>query len=195
VLNLGDRVRALESDEAIPGLGGWQWLHTPGHAPGHVSLFRRRDGTLLAGDAITTMNLDSLVASVVKTHHVCGPPPTATYDWDAAADSVRRLADLQPLTIAAGHGEPMSSGEAVMQLAELAIELPRPRQGRYVRMPAVVDETGIVSLPPKPLDTLPATAALFGIVAASAGTLFAVAAWRRKKRRGLATAGTPVQAS
>ncbi len=194
-INLGDRVRALEPNEAIPGLTGWRLLHTPGHAPGHVSLFRRKDGTLLAGDAVATMNLDSLAASVAKVKRVCGPPSTATYDWDAAAESVRRLADLQPLTIACGHGTPMSSGEAVMQLAELAVDFPRPRQGRYVKTPAVCDETGVVSLPPKPLDTLPTTAAMVGIVAASAGTLFAVAALRRKKRRELVTADTPAQAS
>jgi hypothetical protein len=160
-----------------------------------VSLFRRADGTLLAGDAVATMNLDSFAASVARIRRVSGPPPTATYDWDAAGESVRRLAELQPLLIAAGHGTPMSGDDAVLQLAELAIELPRPLRGRYVVEPAVTDPNGIVSLPPEPVDTFVTTAAVMGVVAASAGALFAVAALRRKKRRELVTADTPAQAS
>ncbi len=194
-VRLGDRVRALESNTEIPGLAGWQWLHTPGHSPGQVSFFRRSDGTLLAGDAITTVNLDSFLDTVTKRRHVSVPPSTATYDWNAAAESVRRLAELQPLIIACGHGTPMSDGAAVMQLADLALDFPRPRQGRYVAEPALTGEQGVVSLPPEPLDTFPATAAVLGLTVASAGALFAVAALRRKKRRSLVTADTPAPAS
>ena len=47
------RVRPLPADGSVPGMPGWRWLHTPGHAPGHVSLFRASDRTLIAGDAVT----------------------------------------------------------------------------------------------------------------------------------------------
>lgn len=82
-----------------------------------------------------------------------------------------------------------------MQLAELAIDFRTPRHGRYLTEPAVTSASGVVSLPPEPPDTFPATAAVVGVVVASAGTLFAVAAWRRKKKRRLVTADTPAQAS
>jgi len=97
---------------------------------------------------------------------------------EIASAVLRRLAELRPLTIAAGHGVPISGGKAVQQLAELATNFPMPSSGRYVRESARMDENGIVSLPPKPPDNLPAAAMLVGAVAA-AGTMFAVAARRR----------------
>jgi glyoxylase-like metal-dependent hydrolase (beta-lactamase superfamily II) len=189
--NLGGRVRAFESGCKAPGLADWELHHTPGHAPGHVAFFRRQDGTLLAGDALTTMNLDSLFASVFEVQRLCGPPAPSTPDWNRARESVELLAELRPLTIACGHGVPMSGGEAVMQLAELAINFPIPAHGRYVREPARMDESGVVSLPPKPADRLPGVAVTVG-VAAAAGTMFAVAAHRRKRS---ARADTPEPAS
>ena len=37
-----------------PQLPEWKVIHTPGHAPGHISLFLPLNTTLIAGDAITT---------------------------------------------------------------------------------------------------------------------------------------------
>jgi glyoxylase-like metal-dependent hydrolase (beta-lactamase superfamily II) len=53
--DFGDRLWTLPADGTVPGLENWRWLHTHGH----VSLFRETDGTLLAGDALTTMDMDS----------------------------------------------------------------------------------------------------------------------------------------
>jgi glyoxylase-like metal-dependent hydrolase (beta-lactamase superfamily II) len=178
--NLGERVRALEPGREAPGLTGWEWHHTPGHSPGHVAFYRPEDGTLLAGDALCTLNLDSLFASFLELQHVCGPPKPSTCDWQRARESVELLAELRPLTIAAGHGIPMSGGEAVMQLAELAVDFPIPAHGRYVREPARTDESGIVWLPPAPADPVAGVAVAVG-VAAAAGTMFAVAAHRRRR--------------
>ncbi len=188
---LGDRVHPLESGREAPGLVGWEWHHTPGHSPGHVVFFQREYGTLLCGDALTTVNLDSFVATALQIKRVCGPPTPFTPDWDVARKSVQLMAELRPLTIASGHGIPMSGGKAVMQLAELATHFPIPARGRYVREPARWDESGTVSLPPKPPDTLPGAALALG-VAAAAGTMFAVAARRRKRGP---RDSTPAQAS
>lgn len=175
-----DRIRTLEPGVEAPGLSGWEWHHTPGHSPGHVVLFRRTDATLIAGDAITTVNLDSFFAVAMQRQRVCGPPNPFTPDWPRAHESVRRIAELRPVTIATGHGIPMSGGKAVQQLAELAMNLPIPAHGRYVQEPARMDENGVVFLPPAPPDNLPAAAMLVG-AAAAAGTMFAVAARRRKR--------------
>lgn len=188
---LGDRLRALEPGREAPGLAGWEWHHTPGHSPGHVAFFRREDGTLVAGDAIVTMNLDSFFASAFRVQRVCGPPAPFTPDWPRARESVQLLAELRPMTIACGHGVPMSGGRAVMELAELASNPRIPARGRYVQEAACMDETGVVSLPPKPPDPLPGVAVALG-VAAAAGTMFAVAARRRKRSP---KADTPAQAS
>ncbi|HEV2446375.1 MAG TPA: MBL fold metallo-hydrolase [Candidatus Sulfopaludibacter sp.] len=86
---------------------GWETLETPGHTPGSVSFYRRANGVLLAGDAATTMDLDSFWGTLRKHPKVCRPPVPATTDWEKARESVRLLAALRPSVIAAGHGHPM----------------------------------------------------------------------------------------
>jgi glyoxylase-like metal-dependent hydrolase (beta-lactamase superfamily II) len=187
-VHLGDRVHALDAPQVERAMPGWKWVHTPGHSPGHVAFFRRQDEILLAGDALTTMNLDSFWATVTKFRRVSGPPAPDTYDWIAAGESVKRLAELHPMTIAGGHGVPMTGDNAVVELAELAMDFRIPRKGRYVREPAVAGERGVVSLPAVPRDPLAGTAIGLGIAAAAG----AIARQRKKKQ---ARAGTPAQAS
>jgi glyoxylase-like metal-dependent hydrolase (beta-lactamase superfamily II) len=179
--NLGDRVRALPPSLDEIGMDGWQWHHTPGHSPGHVAFFRPSDGTLLAGDALTTVNLDSFFATIMTHRHIWRPPTPSTPDWIEARESVRLLAELQPITIGSGHGLPVSGDKAVLELAELATHFPIPETGRYVKEPARMDDRGVISLPPRPPDALPGIALVVG-VAAAAGTLFALAARRRNAR-------------
>jgi glyoxylase-like metal-dependent hydrolase (beta-lactamase superfamily II) len=106
-VDLGTRVDALGPDAPVPGLPDWETIETPGHTPGHISFFRRRDRVLLAGDAVTTMNLDSVWGTVTKRTQVCRPPVPATMNWKAARQSVELLASLGPSWIAAGHGAPL----------------------------------------------------------------------------------------
>ncbi len=165
--DLGGHLRGFEP--GVDVLPGWECLHTPGHSPGHVAYFRRDDGTLLAGDAATTMNLDSLPAILKKRQQVCRPPTPINYDWKKVRESVRLLAALKPVTLGCGHGIPMKGENMTQQLAALARDFPMPRHGRYVAEPALTNEHGIVCLPPKPPDALPKIAAGVGI-AALAGT-------------------------
>ncbi|WP_033099263.1 MBL fold metallo-hydrolase [Thermoactinomyces daqus] len=134
-VDLGNHVRKLPSDGRIPGLSGWKWIHTPGHTPGHVSLFREADRSLIAGDAFLTVKQDSLFKMIMQEPEICGPPRYWTTDWQAARESVRRLEALKPLRVVAGHGMPMK-GEALRQgLEKLAKEFDRiaiPDYGRYV---------------------------------------------------------------
>jgi len=117
-VNLGTRVGPLEPKEAIPGLPDWEMIETPGHTPGHMAFFRRGDAALLAGDAVTTMNLDSFFDTVARRKQVCRPPVPATSDWKNARRSVAVLASLRPSLLAAGHGVPMR--DAADELALLA---------------------------------------------------------------------------
>lgn len=59
-VNIGNYARAIPSDGSVPELAEWRWIHTPGHTPGHISLFRERDRVLVAGDAFVTVKQDSL---------------------------------------------------------------------------------------------------------------------------------------
>ena len=67
-----------------------------------------------------------------------GPQAYFTTDWDAARDSVRRLASLEPAFMAPGHGQPMAGDDATRALVELSArfdEIARPEHGRYVENP------------------------------------------------------------
>ena len=58
-VNLGPRLRPLPADRSVPAMPGWVWVHTPGHTPGHVSLWHAETRTLLAGDAVITTGQES----------------------------------------------------------------------------------------------------------------------------------------
>lgn len=164
--DFGTRVRPIPAGGEVPGLPGWRWLHTPGHTPGHISLFREADRVLLAGDAVTTMDLDSWEAQVTREPQLDRPPAPFTPDWRAARDSVQKLAELEPATIAAGHGVPMRGPDVADDLSRFAVQFPVPGEGRYVPQPARFDENGVVSIPPPVRDPLPGRVAALVLGAA-----------------------------
>jgi glyoxylase-like metal-dependent hydrolase (beta-lactamase superfamily II) len=179
-IDITGRVDVLPSDGSVPALPGWRWIHTPGHTPGHVSLFRDEDRCLLAGDAVVTTKQESLSAVLTQRVEMHGPPAYFTQDWSGARDSVQQLAALAPETLVAGHGQPMSGETMRTRLNELAghfDQRERPRYGRYAAQAAVADDTGTVILPPDPLPKVLAGA---GAAAAALGVVwFATAARRR----------------
>jgi len=146
--DFGERVRTLPADGGVPKLAGWRWMHTPGHTPGHVSLFREADGVLLAGDAFATMNLDSWTAYLTRKRELSRPSPPFTFDWETTRRSVARLADLEPRVVAAGHGLPIAGDHVAAELRSFAGRLLPPRRGRYVASPPRADERGVTELPP-----------------------------------------------
>jgi hypothetical protein len=115
-----------------------------------VSLFREADRTLIAGDAVTTVKQESLLAVWAQAPAIHPPPAYYTIDWPAAAASLRGLAGLAPDTLATGHGRPMGGGEMRAALEALArhFEDAMPRRGRYVAEPARADERGVTRVPP-----------------------------------------------
>jgi glyoxylase-like metal-dependent hydrolase (beta-lactamase superfamily II) len=84
-VDLGNFVHTLPDDGSVPGLSDWRWVATPGHTPGHVSLFRESDRTLIAGDAVVTVNLDKLSDLVTQEQELSRPPTPVTYDWSPRA--------------------------------------------------------------------------------------------------------------
>ncbi|MEA3470085.1 MAG: MBL fold metallo-hydrolase, partial [Thermodesulfobacteriota bacterium] len=52
-MNAADEVEELRGGEVVRlGNFAFEVLHTPGHAPGHISLFEKKRGVLLAGDLV-----------------------------------------------------------------------------------------------------------------------------------------------
>ncbi|HVF71791.1 MAG TPA: MBL fold metallo-hydrolase, partial [Chthoniobacterales bacterium] len=114
-VNLAGRIRELQPNE-VPGAPGWEWLATPGHSPGHVSLFRPSDRVLLAGDAFATMNMDSWTGLATGRRTLARAGAPFNTDWDATRLSVRELAKLRPNVAGCGHGIPRCDADLPARL-------------------------------------------------------------------------------
>jgi glyoxylase-like metal-dependent hydrolase (beta-lactamase superfamily II) len=100
--------RALIDGEKLPYGGGIVVIHTPGHTPGHISLFITKERILISGDALRAEN------GVLQ-----GPSPTATLDLAAATVSLRKLLDYPIDRVLCYHGGLTLPG-ALARLRELA---------------------------------------------------------------------------
>ncbi len=144
-INIQKVLQPLPGSGNIPHMTGWQWVHTPGHTPGHVSLFRESDFTLITGDAFITVKQDSFYKVLVQKAEVQGPPRYLTTNWQAAWESVRKLEALNPQLVVPGHG-PAMEGEALTtglrKLVQDFEKIALPDHGRYVRSR---DEAALVS--------------------------------------------------
>ncbi len=165
-------LKSLPEDGSVPKMAGWRWLPTPGHSPGHVSLWREADRLLVAGDAFVTTKAESVYAVTVQKPEVHGPPMYYTSDWRSAENSVKALVGLEPETVIAGHGPPLQGAVLRQDLHALAANFKRlavPSRGRYVNSPARADMHGTRYVPPKKGSF---NAALIGAFAALAGSWF-----------------------
>lgn len=138
-VNVVPRLRVFSEDGAVPGMPGWRWLHTPGHTPGHISLWRAADRILIAGDAFITTRQESAYAVATQKPELHGPPMYYTQDWNEARASVETVANLEPDLAVTGHGPALHGTELKRALHELAQNFDRvavPEEGRYVENPA-----------------------------------------------------------
>ncbi len=123
--NLKEVVQAFDPGATIPGLPDWQCIHTPGHTPGHVALFRTTDRVLITGDAIVTADLNSFLGALLwglrlNKQRVSGPPWYSTWNKQAAKESVATLAGLDSRVLASGHGAPVTGEETARKLRAFA---------------------------------------------------------------------------
>ena len=152
-IDIKEHLLVLPEDGNIPGLEEWKWIHTPGHTPGHISLFREKDGVLVAGDAFVTTMQESIISVATQAKLISGPPKYFTPDWGAAARSVKELASLEPNVIVTGHGQAFYGDEARKDLHKLARDfwkLGIPATGRYVKEAAEFNENGMPTHIPAP---------------------------------------------
>jgi glyoxylase-like metal-dependent hydrolase (beta-lactamase superfamily II) len=103
--------RLLADGERV---GSLQVVGSPGHTPGHIALFDRRDGALIAGDAFQTRG-GVAVAGTVQWRFPF--PALATWHRPTALASARRLRMLEPSRLAVGHGEVLENPLAAMDRA------------------------------------------------------------------------------
>jgi glyoxylase-like metal-dependent hydrolase (beta-lactamase superfamily II) len=83
----------LADGQMLPVLGGLRVVATPGHTPGHISLFAPEAGILFCGD--------SMVSDAEGLH---GSRPGLTWDEAKARESERGQAALGATIVCSGHG-------------------------------------------------------------------------------------------
>lgn len=182
-IDVQDYVRPLPNDNSIPGLSDWKYIHTPGHAPGHISLFRESDRVLIAGDAFVTTKAESAMYALSSMKHLSGPPKYFTCNWASAELSVIKLAALDPEVAATGHGKTMRGEELRGALKKLSTHFKTvalPAEGRYLNEPAVTNEQGVLFLPP-PTEKLSSLAKIVGLSIAVASVALLIYQQARHK--------------
>lgn len=110
----GDRYPAVPVDVELVGgerfrtrAGPMEVVYTPGHAPGHVSLYFPEQRLLVAADALTA-----------DEEGLQGPSEHFTLDMPEAAESVALLGDLDVETVHCFHGGTVEADEE--RIAEIA---------------------------------------------------------------------------
>ena len=134
-INLGSQVEMLPSNGSVPYMPEFRWIHTPGHTPGHISLFREKDGALLVGDAFVTVKQESLYKVLTQEQEISGPPRYFTPDWEQAFQSVKKLEALRPSVAVTGHGLPMAGElltDSLKRLVQEFDDIAIPDYGRYI---------------------------------------------------------------
>lgn len=182
-IDITEHLFTLPEDGTVPHLDGWRYIHTPGHTAGHISLFRERDGVLIAGDALVTTQQESVVAVATQAKVLSGPPKYFTADWGASARSVKELTNLEPNVIATGHGQSAYGDPARKALHKLSRDfwqLGMPADGRYVKEPALFSDAGPTYIPPRNNTAMILRLAAAGAMIAAGIILY------RKRQKGLA---------
>jgi glyoxylase-like metal-dependent hydrolase (beta-lactamase superfamily II) len=99
--------RTLQDGEELPVLGGMRVIHTPGHTPGHISLYLRQHRLLISGDAFRVVdgNLQRM-------------SPDFNLDTGWSVRSMQRLQEYPIETAICYHGG-LFRGDVNARLAEL----------------------------------------------------------------------------
>lgn len=85
--------KVLKDGEELPVFGGLQVIHTPGHTPGHISLYHKNSKTLIAADSMFCMN-----------GQLKGPIAHVTPDIELAVKSLRKYLDYEVENVICYHG-------------------------------------------------------------------------------------------
>jgi glyoxylase-like metal-dependent hydrolase (beta-lactamase superfamily II) len=110
----GTEARPTRTFEPGERVGSLEVVAAPGHTPGHVAFLDPRDGTLLCGDAFSTLGG---VATTAKVNPRFPLPALATWHRPTALASARALRALDPARLAPGHGPIADSPGAAMDAA------------------------------------------------------------------------------
>jgi hydroxyacylglutathione hydrolase len=117
VLRLADRLggpghrvdRTLREGDRV---AGFVVVETPGHTPGHISLWREGDRVVILGDVASHRNPLSLSRGLRE------PSRLVTRDPIENRRSIHKIAALRPRLVCFGHGPPLADGERFVRWAD-----------------------------------------------------------------------------
>jgi glyoxylase-like metal-dependent hydrolase (beta-lactamase superfamily II) len=95
-------------------VGSLRVIFSPGHTPGHIAYYDERDGTLIAGDALSTFGG---VAVSGKVRPLFPLVAMGTWHKPTAVQSARTLCALEPRRLVVGHGKPLDAPGPAMDRA------------------------------------------------------------------------------
>jgi hydroxyacylglutathione hydrolase len=96
------------------GVAGFRVIELPGHAPGLIGLYRESDRLALVSDVVYTIDPQTGRRGAPRIPH-----PAFDADIEQARASIRKLAELGPSIVWAGHADPVT-GDVVGQLQQAA---------------------------------------------------------------------------
>ena len=103
--------REVEEGDDICSL---QVVAAPGHTPGQIALLDRRDHSLVAADAFTSLGGLATSASPYWKFPFAG---FATWHRPTAQETAGKLRDLKPSLLAVGHGGAIREPDSAMEAA------------------------------------------------------------------------------
>lgn len=86
----------MNDNEVLPILGGLHVIHTPGHAPGHISFWHPETRMLIVGDVIFYF-----------FNRMTRPLGALTVDAEENMHSIQKVIALKPDSLLFGHGNPI----------------------------------------------------------------------------------------
>lgn len=102
---------SLDDGQELPIFGGIKIIHTPGHTPGHISLYLKESKALIMGDAM-----------IISNGILRGPVEQTTLDMEMAKASLKKLLGLDVANVICYHGG-LFKIEDKNQLDEVIVKL------------------------------------------------------------------------
>nr|MBC9201337.1 MBL fold metallo-hydrolase [Paenibacillus sp. PL91] len=102
--------RLLADGETLPIGGGLTVIHTPGHTPGHISLYHQASKTLIAGDAL-----------VIQNGELQGSSPYSTVNMEQALRSLEKFKPFDIEAVICYHGG-LLRGNINKRIADLTVQ-------------------------------------------------------------------------
>jgi len=85
--------QTISHGQVLPYCGGITVIFTPGHTPGHISLYHHQSKTLIVGDAL-----------VAENGILMGPRPHVTPDMESALHSIKKMTEYDIESVICYHG-------------------------------------------------------------------------------------------